>query len=106
MSFLSSSYNVLFQGNIPAAAPAPAAVAPAAPAAKKEYTEAKIQIRQSAGQPLVHSFGVKESLAAVRLYVEMNRSVAESFQVIQLPKHRVQIVVAKCLSKSVKWFIY
>ena len=66
----------MFQGNVPAADPAPAA-APAAPAAKKEYTEAKIQIRQSTGQPLVHSFGVKESLAAVRLYVEMNRSVAE-----------------------------
>ena len=68
----------MFQGNVPATAPAPApAAAPAAPAAKKEYTEAKIQIRQSTGQPLVHSFGVKESLAAVRLYVEMNRSVAE-----------------------------
>jgi len=61
------------KGNAPAAAPAP--VAAAVPAAvKRDYTEAKIQIRQSAGQPLVHSFGVKESLAAVRLYVEMNRT--------------------------------
>lgn len=59
------------KGNIPAAAPAHAA-APAP--AKRDYTESKLQIRQSNGQPLVHSFGVKESLSAVRLYVEMNRT--------------------------------
>ena len=64
----------MFQGNVPAAAPAPA-VAPAPAPAKRDYTETKLQIRQSNGQPLVHSFGVKESLSAVRLYVEMNRSV-------------------------------
>jgi len=53
---------------------APAAAAPAQPAVKKDYTEARIQIRQTNGQALVHSFGVKEPLAAVRLYVEMNRT--------------------------------
>jgi len=60
----------------PAAAVAPpvAVAAPAAPAVKKDYTEARIQIRQPNGQPIVHSFGVKEPLAAVRLYVEMNRN--------------------------------
>merc|ERR1711862_948731 len=56
----------------------PSASAPAQqpqqPAVKKDYTEAKLQIRQTNGQPLVHSFGAKESLAAVRLYVEMNRT--------------------------------
>ena len=77
---LQSSDRFMFQGNAPAAAPAPVAAAAPAPT-KREYTEAKIQIRQSAGQPLVHSFGVKESLAAVRLYVEMNRSVSELVQV-------------------------
>merc|ERR1712029_987022 len=41
---------------------------------KRDYSEAKLQIRQTNGQPLVHSFGAKESLAAVRLYVEMNRT--------------------------------
>jgi len=46
----------------------------AAPAPKKDYTECKLQIRQTNGQPIVHSFGAKESLAAVRLYVEMNRT--------------------------------
>ena len=46
---------------------------PAQPAVKKEYTEARLQIRQTNGQAIVHSFGVKEPLAAVRLYVEMNR---------------------------------
>jgi len=45
-----------------------------APAVKRDYSEAKLQIRQTNGQPLVHSFGAKESLAAVRLYVEMNRT--------------------------------
>lgn len=54
--------------SVPAAAPA------AAPAAKKDYTEARIQIRQTNGQPIVHTFGAKESLAAIRLYVEMNRT--------------------------------
>merc|ERR1712096_499334 len=52
---------------------APAAQ-PAQPAVKKDYTEARLQIRQPNGQAIVHSFGVKEPLAAVRLYVEMNRS--------------------------------
>ena len=47
-----------------------------APAVKRDYSEAKLQIRQTNGQPLVHSFGAKESLAAVRLYVEMNRFVS------------------------------
>jgi len=58
------------------AAPAPpAAAAPAAAAApKKDYDSARLQIRQSNGQPLVHTFGSKEPLSAVRLYVEMNRT--------------------------------
>jgi len=51
-----------------------AAAPPAQPAVKKDYTEAKLQIRQTNGQAIVHSFGVKEPLAAVRLYVEMNRT--------------------------------
>ena len=46
---------------------------PQQPAVKKDYTEARLQIRQTNGQPLTHTFGAKESLAAVRLYVEMNR---------------------------------
>jgi len=57
-----------------AAAAAPVAPAPSQPTVKKDYTEARLQIRQTNGQALVHSFGVKEPLAAVRLYVEMNRT--------------------------------
>jgi len=56
------------------AASSPAAPSQPAPAPKRDYSEAKLQIRQTNGQPLVHSFGAKESLAAVRLYVEMNRT--------------------------------
>jgi len=53
---------------------APAAAPVAQPAVKKDYTEARLQIRQANGEAIVHSFGVKEPLAAVRLYVEMNRT--------------------------------
>lgn len=69
----------------PAAASSQAAAAPppvaAQPAVKKDYSEAKLQIRQTNGQPLVHSFGAKESLAAVRLYVQMNRTDGGAGQV-------------------------
>jgi len=69
----------------PAAASSQAASAPppvaAQPAVKKDYSEAKLQIRQTNGQPLVHSFGAKESLAAVRLYVQMNRTDGGAGQV-------------------------
>jgi len=55
----------------PVAAP-PVSAAPPAP--KKDYTETRIQIRQPSGQPIVHAFGVKEQLAAVRLYAQINRT--------------------------------
>jgi len=58
----------------PAATASPATASPAPPTVKKDYTDARLQIRQTNGQPIVHSFGVKEQLAAVRLYVEMNRT--------------------------------
>merc|ERR1719376_1176257 len=51
---------------------APVAVAPPAP--KKDYTETRVQIRLPSGAPLVHAFGVKEPLSAVRLFVQMNRT--------------------------------
>ena len=54
----------------------------------RDYSEAKLQIRQTNGQPLVHSFGAKESLAAVRLYVEMNRWATLYFVVKFLHFHR------------------
>lgn len=41
--------------------------------AKKEYTDCKLQIRFPSGQPLTQTFSAKEPLAAVRLYIEMNR---------------------------------
>ena len=55
----------------------PAKPTPAAPAPSnipaKDYSETKIQIRQLDGKPIVQTFKAKESLSAVRLYVEMNR---------------------------------
>jgi len=53
----------------PSASPAPA---PAAPA--RDYTNCRLQIRLTNGQSLTQSFGAKEPLSAVRLYVEINRT--------------------------------
>ncbi|CAG5133022.1 unnamed protein product, partial [Candidula unifasciata] len=52
---------------------------PASPSAseapsKKEYTECRLQIRLTNGQTLTQTFGCKEPLSAVRLYVELNRT--------------------------------
>jgi len=41
--------------------------------APKDYSETKIQIRQLNGKPIVQTFKSKESLSAVRLYVQLNR---------------------------------
>ncbi|KAK7104054.1 UBX domain-containing protein 1-like [Littorina saxatilis] len=58
----------------PPAQASPAASTPAAPAEKKEYDEARLQIRLTNGQALTQTFKAKETLAAVRVYVQMNRS--------------------------------
>merc|ERR1712080_25786 len=58
--------------------PKPVAAPAAAPTPKKDYNECRLQIRQLSGQPIVHTFGVKEQLAAVRLYVQMNRTDGET----------------------------
>ena len=55
------------------------APSPVQPSVKKDYSEAKLQIRQTNGQPIVYSFGAKEPLAAVRVYVEMNRFVKQFY---------------------------
>merc|ERR1712181_154064 len=55
-------------------APVAAPVAVAPPAPKKDYTETRVQIRLPSGAPLVHAFGEKEPLSAVRLFVQMNRT--------------------------------
>jgi len=41
--------------------------------APKEYAEARLQIRLPSGSPLVHVFRAKETLSAVRLFVQLNR---------------------------------
>ncbi|XP_033225199.1 UBX domain-containing protein 1 [Belonocnema kinseyi] len=45
---------------------------PSAPA-RKDYNETKLQIRLTNGQTLMQSFGSKEQLSAVRLFIDMNR---------------------------------
>ncbi|XP_014291107.1 UBX domain-containing protein 1 [Halyomorpha halys] len=56
--------------------PPPPVVIPevAKPAAKKDYTETRIQIRLLNGESLTQTFGIKEQLSAVRLYIELNRT--------------------------------
>jgi len=61
-------------GKKPDSAPVAAPAAAAAPAPKKDYTETRVQVRLPSGAPLVHAFGVKEPLSAVRLFVQMNRT--------------------------------
>lgn len=41
---------------------------------KKDYDECKIQVRLTDGKTMVHTFKAKEQLAAVRLWIEMNRT--------------------------------
>ncbi|ODM93168.1 UBX domain-containing protein 1-A [Orchesella cincta] len=56
--------------------PKPVAVAEPATAVsppKKDYKETKLQLRLPNGKTLVQTFGVSEPLAAVRLYIELNR---------------------------------
>ena len=59
----------------PTTASTPAATTPAAttPGVKKEYTECQLQIRFPTGQQLKQTFSAQEPLAAVRLYVEINK---------------------------------
>jgi UBX domain-containing protein 1/4 len=54
--------------------------------AKKDYSECKIQVRQTDGKSMVHVFKANEQLAAVRLWIEMNRtdcSDGSKFQLMQ-----------------------
>ena len=53
------------------AQPAAPAAAPAQPA--RSYDETRLQIRLTDGSALVQTFKSKEPLAAVRLYVRLNR---------------------------------
>lgn len=43
---------------------------------RKDYTETRLQLRLTNGQTLTQSFGSKEQLSAVRLFIEMNRTDA------------------------------
>lgn len=56
-----------------AAVPAPTAAA-AKPAVTQSYSEVKLQIRLTNGNALTQTFGAKEPLSAVRLFVEINRT--------------------------------
>ncbi|XP_019766588.1 UBX domain-containing protein 1 [Dendroctonus ponderosae] len=54
------------------AAPTPPVLADKRP--PQDYSEVKLQIRLIDGKTLSQSFGAKEPLSAVRLYIEMNRT--------------------------------
>ena len=56
-----------------AAAASAAASAAAEEGEKKSYDSARLQIRLPSGAPLVQTFKAKETLSAVRLYVQLNR---------------------------------
>ncbi|OAD55235.1 UBX domain-containing protein 1 [Eufriesea mexicana] len=48
--------------------------APSSSTYRKEYNDTKLQIRLTDGQTLTQNFGSKEKLAAVRLFIEINRT--------------------------------
>ena len=52
----------------------PSPVPKAQPVQAQNYTEVKLQIRLTNGDVLKHTFGPKEPLSAVRLFVELNRT--------------------------------
>ncbi|KAI0212725.1 UBX domain-containing protein 1 [Lamellibrachia satsuma] len=56
----------------PTVAPTPPVPSPA-PVQQRNYDQCKLQIRLPSGSALVQTFSASEQLAAVRLYVEMNR---------------------------------
>lgn len=65
------------QGIAPAATPVipnPVPAKPSVPAAPKDYTETRLQIRLTNGQALTQTFGAKEQLSAVRVFIELNRT--------------------------------
>lgn len=47
---------------------------PSKPAIQQNYSAVKLQIKLSDGKTLVQTFGAKEPLSAVRVYVELNRT--------------------------------
>ncbi|XP_025975278.1 UBX domain-containing protein 1 isoform X1 [Dromaius novaehollandiae] len=63
------------------AEPPPAPVVPSSPSqeppTKREYDQCRIQVRLLDGTSLMQTFKAKEQLAAVRLYVELNRKDSE-----------------------------
>lgn len=51
---------------------------------KKDYDECRIQIRLTDGKTIQQTFRAKEQLAAVRLWIEMNRTDgAGNFNIVQ-----------------------
>ncbi|CAN7999380.1 unnamed protein product, partial [Ixodes hexagonus] len=69
-----------FDMETPAAAtsqPSPPPAPQVETAPKKDYDECKLQIRLTNGQTLTQTFNAHEELAAVRLYIELNRTDGE-----------------------------
>lgn len=71
-------------GQVQLAAAPVVAQQPAVVAEKRSYDECKIQVRLTDGKTMQHTFRSKEQLAAVRLWIEMNRTDEKTpFQLLQ-----------------------
>lgn len=71
----------------PTTAPVPEATSSSTSSGKKEYTDCRLQIRFSSGEPLTQTFSAKEPLAAVRLFIQMKRPDVGRFSLmINFPK--------------------
>lgn len=81
-------------GQSPAVAPAPPAITPStiqpqATTKTVNYTHTRIQIRAQDGSTLTETFEVKESLAAIRLFVQLKQGNATPFNLMTTFPRRV-----------------
>lgn len=79
-------------GQKPAETPAPTPATVTSPTqntTKTEYTHTRIQIRNQDGSTLTETFEVKESLAAIRLFVQLKQGASTPFNLMTTFPRRV-----------------
>lgn len=74
---------------IPLPAPVAAPATPTTPKTAANYTHTRIQIRNQDGSTLTETFEVKESLAAIRLFIQLKQGAATPFNLMTTFPRRV-----------------
>lgn len=68
---------------------APVAIMPSSTKTTADYTHTRIQIRNQDGSTLTETFEVKESLAAIRLFIQLKQGDATPFNLMTTFPRRV-----------------